>query len=383
MLFRRFIKCSVLLAACSLTIFVGQHFAVAQTSQTPDKNQSDSVKAVAAKAVALQQEIAANKARLKELNASVDSLQSKLASIALELEQANKEIESTTLSINDLDAKLKTTQAELDRQKILLRYSIRSLYKQGGASPFELIVGSETFSGYVNNQEYLDRLKNGIQSSATEIVKIKQTLELQRFSLKDLYKRQDAQKSIIVVRQAEQQKLLEATQGDQTKYTAIISDLQIQFEKADGQLKELFERKAFVSIGKVKAGEQIGQVGSSGLSTGPHIHLAVFENGAFINPEVTNGELIKGFIWPLPNSKKADITQSFGCTDLDLEPKSATCPGGHYHFGLDIGGWYGDPVVAVADGDIVFKGNRGDGYGNVIIIDHGNGLYTYYPHLLD
>lgn len=352
-------------------------------AQSPDKEQSESVKQVAIKAAALQEAIIANKAKLKELSQTVDSLEIKLQTIALELDQANKEIEATTISIDELDAKIKATQLELDRQKILLRYSMRTLYKQGGASPFELLVGSETFGAYVNNQEYLQRLKDGVQSSATQIVRIKQALELQRYTLKDLYKRQDAQKRVIVTRQLDQQQLLDSTKGDQVKYTAIITDLQQQFEKADSQLKELFDRKAFVSIGKVTAGQQIGLVGSSGLSTGPHIHFTVFENGAFINPQDASGQLIKNFGWPLPNSKTSDITQPFGCTDLDLEPKSATCPGGHFHYGLDIGGWYGDPVVAAADGDIVFKGNRGDGYGNVIIIDHGNNLYTYYPHLLD
>ena len=156
----------------------------------------------------------------------------------------------------------------------------------------------------------------------------------------------------------------------------------MQFDQADINVTELLKNQKFTSLGKVKAGEQIGMVGSSGLSTGPHIHFAVFQNGKFINPVESENKLIQNYLWPLPNSTWADITQPFGCTDFDLEPVAPSCPGGHTHNGLDIAGWYGDPVIAAADGDIVFKGPSG-AYGYVVIVDHGNSTFTYYPHLLN
>ncbi|MDQ6785471.1 MAG: M23 family metallopeptidase [Acidobacteriota bacterium] len=56
--------------------------------------------------------------------------------------------------------------------------------------------------------------------------------------------------------------------------------------------------------------------------------------------------------------------------------------GGSYEFhpGLDIGGEKGDTVVAPANG-IVLKAEWQGGYGNMIEIDHGNGLTTRYGHL--
>lgn len=51
-----------------------------------------------------------------------------------------------------------------------------------------------------------------------------------------------------------------------------------------------------------------------------------------------------------------------------------------FHSGLDIDGEKGDLVVAPANGVIIKAGWQG-GYGNLIEIDHGNGLTTRYGHL--
>ena len=51
-----------------------------------------------------------------------------------------------------------------------------------------------------------------------------------------------------------------------------------------------------------------------------------------------------------------------------------------FHPGLDIDGEKGDLVVAPANG-VVSKASWTGGYGNLIEIDHGNGLKTRYGHL--
>ncbi len=50
------------------------------------------------------------------------------------------------------------------------------------------------------------------------------------------------------------------------------------------------------------------------------------------------------------------------------------------HKGLDIKGPYGSPVKAMAKGEVTFAGPRG-GFGNCIILKHGNGFETLYGHL--
>ena len=51
-----------------------------------------------------------------------------------------------------------------------------------------------------------------------------------------------------------------------------------------------------------------------------------------------------------------------------------------FHKGLDIAVAYGTDVKAAAAGTVIFSGTKG-GYGNCVIISHGNGLATLYGHL--
>ena len=48
--------------------------------------------------------------------------------------------------------------------------------------------------------------------------------------------------------------------------------------------------------------------------------------------------------------------------------------------GLNIGGKAGDPVLAAADGKVVYAASGLPGYGNLIIIKHDNTFMTAYAH---
>ena len=67
------------------------------------------------------------------------------------------------------------------------------------------------------------------------------------------------------------------------------------------------------------------------------------------------------------------ITSEFG-------PRTHPVTGAHRdHHGLDIAAATGTPIGAAADGKVTFAGSQG-GYGNVVIVDHGNGTETRYAH---
>lgn len=51
------------------------------------------------------------------------------------------------------------------------------------------------------------------------------------------------------------------------------------------------------------------------------------------------------------------------------------------HKGMDYGARQGTPVWSVADGRVVYAGNRNDGYGNQVLIEHTSGYVSRYAHL--
>src|SRR5205814_7743753 len=87
------------------------------------------------------------------------------------------------------------------------------------------------------------------------------------------------------------------------------------------------------------------------------------------------------FEWPEPGCSFACISQGFGCSTFYLEVYDPSCPYPHkIHTGLDIAGPYGTNVVA-ADTGVVYLYPGSVGYGNMVMMIHGNGYSTVYGHL--
>ena len=85
------------------------------------------------------------------------------------------------------------------------------------------------------------------------------------------------------------------------------------------------------------------------------------------------------FGWP---EQYRTISQPFGCTSVRLAPTSSNCTSGHFHTGDDIAGPDQTEVFAADTGVArVFHGSTG--YGNYVIVTHGNGWATLYGHLHD
>lgn len=85
---------------------------------------------------------------------------------------------------------------------------------------------------------------------------------------------------------------------------------------------------------------------------------------------VTTGEVSSsGFIWPVPSVHT--ISSSYGYRE-----------GGKFHTGIDIadGDCYGATIVASKGGTVEWAGYDDSGYGNYVIIDHGDGYKTLYGH---
>jgi murein DD-endopeptidase MepM/ murein hydrolase activator NlpD len=75
-------------------------------------------------------------------------------------------------------------------------------------------------------------------------------------------------------------------------------------------------------------------------------------------------------LWPV----EGHVTGSFG---ERIDPFNGE---GAFHSGVDISSSYGEPVIAPADGFVLFADFLG-GYGRAIVVDHGHGITTRYGHL--
>jgi len=82
--------------------------------------------------------------------------------------------------------------------------------------------------------------------------------------------------------------------------------------------------------------------------------------------EIADGAIgVGAFIWPANNHFLSGFNYSPAAN----------------HPGIDIDGETGDPIYAADNGVVVYAGWNNWGYGNVVVINHGNGWQTLYAHL--
>ena len=327
----------------------------------------------------LEQQIKDNESILQELEGEINTLNDKLRQLGTEITIAEQKIRLTDKRIQELTLELERTEKELERQMGILDETLITLYIEGDVSTLELVFSSENFGEFFQEQQYLERLKVSVQESADQVAILKEEITVEKQKQEELQKTQESNKATLQGRKSEQQDLLARTEGEEAAYQQIVEGLENALTEAQKELEKILAAQNFVSLGSVNAGDVIGYAGSSGYSTGPHLHFATYDNGSFTNPYAGNGNMNYGLVWPLPTVGTESISQLYGCQSSIVYLTS--CGSGSWlHSGLDISVWYGWAVVAAGDGDIVFRGWLG-GYGNAVIIDHGGGLQTYYAHL--
>lgn len=69
-------------------------------------------------------------------------------------------------------------------------------------------------------------------------------------------------------------------------------------------------------------------------------------------------------------------------TGVVTSPYGLRWGGTDFHPGMDIANDMGTPIVATADGVVEYAGWNSGGYGNMVDINHGNGIMTRYGHAM-
>lgn len=138
----------------------------------------------------------------------------------------------------------------------------------------------------------------------------------------------------------------------------------------------------------------------------PGNNLTVETVGDYSNPNIAVGTqlIIPGgtrefYSWSVPYIRRdspasANVWGAGRCDPISTGPigtgnfvwpssehRLSGYPYSSYHPAIDIGGKLGNPIYAVDRGVVVYAGWNDNGYGNLLIIDHGNGWQSLYAHL--
>jgi murein DD-endopeptidase MepM/ murein hydrolase activator NlpD len=137
------------------------------------------------------------------------------------------------------------------------------------------------------------------------------------------------------------------------KAEPLVTSSEEQFQDADvsSSLDQLYALKSTALSGAATIGISLGV--NKNMTTADWLRASAAPN-----------------LWPV----EGQITGSFG---ERIDPFNGE---GAFHSGVDISAGYGQPVIAPADGNVVFADFMG-GYGRAIVIDHGHGISTRFGHL--
>lgn len=273
--------------------------------------------------------------------------QSELDTINYELINIQNEISELQSKINELNESIEKKQKEIDakqkdleEKQELLKKRLVTLYKKGGISYLDVLLGASDYIEMLSSYDALSRIAdadteliNKVSSEKDELESAKKELEVQKAEV-DSVKSQKEAKNTELSEKQDQKKLKIATltqeekekQDEIDKYNKAMDDV-------NKKLEEAF-RKAQEQIKNNKNN------GSDGLK---------FDGS---------------FIWPCNNKTVTSTVKKRW---------------GRLHKGIDIGASY-ESVYASATG-YAYNAYDRNGYGVYIMVFHGSGYVTLYGHL--
>jgi murein DD-endopeptidase MepM/ murein hydrolase activator NlpD len=291
-------------------------------------------------------------------------LTSQLSEVAGELRSAQDAVDTAQATLDDLESRLASQRAALARltarlqrqtlrlQRLRAQYAraiavletrVREIYMQGSPDVVSLLVSATSFSDLIDNYDFLRRI--GVQdehiahdvraAKARAAAERRATLETRRLTAATV----DAISAKTEEARAVRDKLAASrdslASAEQLKSSAL-SD--VRETRADylAEVNALQAQSAALTaaIRNAQGGAATGGSGSS-----------------------------SGLIWPV----NGPITSGFGTR------------WGRMHEGIDIAVPSGTPVHAAASGTVIYAAWM-TGYGNLVVLDHGNGLATAYAH---
>lgn len=294
----------------------------------------------------IQSQISAAQEEQASAQEIINAVVGRLEAIQQELDAANAELariraEQARLAeqIRQNEIALQKAIDDLHRRQDILGKRVRSIYMHGQLNYVDVIVGSNSFSDFANRLELLKRIIRADFSLILEIQDKQREIEAQKAQLEQ----EKAQVDVLEENARQAQSRIEAKKAEQQQ---ALEEAQQHRDAAEQSERELREASAAVEA-KIQA------------------RLREQQSGGYTNSVVGSGQLG----WPC----SGPITSPFGYRVHPIFGIEIS------HAGIDIGVPEGTPVQA-ADSGTVIEADWISGYGNTVIIDHGNGIQTLYAH---
>lgn len=345
----------------SLLIILLINFSFINVFATSSSNKSD----IQSKIDDKKEELQDVKDEKSGVLSEIDKLNTSIASTEKEISDLNAKITELTSSISDKTKEIEQKEEEFEEKDKLLQDRLVALYEAGDTTYLDMLLTSGSITDFISSYYLVEQLTkcdtevlNAIENTKKEIEDDKKELETKKEEI-DKTKSQIAEKN---------EKLKNDKNTKQAKVNSLTEDekeLESQLSAYNAEMEKIAaaERKAKAEEDARKKKEQSSTGGNTG-STG-----STGATGGTSGTVTSSGKMT----WPIPGYNT--ITSYFGYRNHPIYHTWKL------HSGIDVGAPTGAKFVAADDGTVLIAsyGYNG-GYGNYVVINHGNGITTRYGH---
>ena len=293
----------------------------------------------------------------------IEEIDKKLTKLSTDIYNTEQKLGKTQENIKKTEKKLKKAQESVKGQYADMKLRIQYMYENGDTQLLDLILNSSSITEFLNKAEYISELS---QYDRKMLQKLKNTRQEIADSKKSLEKDEKSLVTMQTKQKADKQEL-EGTIASKKSELAGYEDLLEQNEASgaalDEEIKKQEEKVAAARAAATTAPTQAATRAPSSNSSTP-------STPSTTKPDANPGSS-SGWIYPVPGH--TSISSNYG---YRKDPFSGSST---FHNGIDFPAPAGTPVVAVADGTVVWA-NYNATAGNWTGILHSNGVTSVYMH---
>ncbi len=173
---------------------------------------------------ALQAEIDQYQAKASELSNKANTLQAEVDRLSNEKAALQKQIDLKQAEYDQLVANIAENEQKISDNQDALGDTIANLYVDGKISTLEMLASSQNIGEYVDKQEYRSSVRDQLTRTIDEIKRLKKELEAQKVAVERNLADQKGQREVLASKEAEQQRLVNETRGEEAAYQGLSAD---------------------------------------------------------------------------------------------------------------------------------------------------------------